>query len=210
MVTPGEIAVWSAGFWSAHGPEIRTLALYAAGIATYAVVVFAFERFVSARDMSFATGAGKARGGAIGVLRWLLLFPAVTSAYAALIVVSLFALSKSLTADQMVLTAASLAAGIRVTAYVSEAAAEEVARIVPLGLLGVVIVDPGYLDLAVTMERFRNVAGLLPLASALFAAVVVLEVALRIVGLLRPRRRRERAADLVPVKPTVRVRRARE
>lgn len=196
-----DVAFWDRSFWADHGGELTTLAIYAAGIGAYAVIVFLFYRYMAQRDLRLDRERPPARGFGARVLaglRFLFLFPLVSLGYAGILVASLFLLSKSMGVDQILLVSMSVVAGVRATSYVNENAAEELARLIPVGLLGVVLVDPGYLSLELTLERFGSIPGALGDITRYFLALVALELALRLVSLVLPRRGGERPRRMTP------------
>ena len=108
---------------------------------------------------------------------------------------------------------ASSVAGVRVTAYVNRAAATELARLVPLGLLGVLIVEPGYLTASTAWANLQALPALGPAMLRYFLAFVGLELLLRLVRLALPGRddgaARETTVSLVPGEPSARPLQAR-
>jgi hypothetical protein len=170
-------------FWRGYEKELVTLALYAVGIAVYALLVSLFYRSLSKRDL-FGTGAGRSRKWwrvLLRGVRYLTAFPLISFLFFVVLASALFFLSKSQTASQILLISMSVVASVRATAYLSETASEDLAKLVPLGLLGVFLVDPGYLDLHTTAARFREMYGLRHLLLRYLIALVLLEVTLKLV-----------------------------
>lgn len=177
----GRLAIWRG-----YEPELTTLLLYGVGIAVYTAFVFAFYRTVSRRHAIEKTRPG-GWGKTVRAFEWVFMMPGIAFAYFAMLAAALFLLAKSQTTDQIVLIALGVVVGVRVTSFLHEEMSADLARIVPLGLLGVVLVDPGYLSLAATKARLLEAAAQWPLLARAFALLVALEVTLQTVGLVRHR-----------------------
>jgi len=100
--------------------------------------------------------------------------------------VALFFLVKQGQADvpEILLLSMAIVAAVRITAYLSLTVAEDLGKTVPLGLLGVILVNPGYLTLATALDRLRTLPEQSGLVLAFFAALVLLEVGLRFLWVL--------------------------
>lgn len=170
--------------WRGYEPELTTLLLYGVGIAIYTAFVFAFYKTVSRRRVVTETRRG-AWGKMVRAFEWTFMMPGIAFAYFAVLAAALFLLAKSQGTGQIILIALGVVVGVRVTSFLHEEMSADLARIVPLGLLGVVLVDPGYLTLEVTSMRMQEAAAQWPLLARAFAFLVVLEIVLQTVGLAR-------------------------
>lgn len=172
-------------FWRGYEGELTTLGLYGVGIGIYGILVFTLLNTVSKRQ-PFASR--KPRPGAwwatLRGLRWLFLFPLFAFAYFLMIAVSLFFLAKAgetetvqESVQRILLISVSVVAGIRISAWFSEPAAREIAKLVPLALLGVLIVEPGYSSVNIIWERFRELPVQFPLLGRYLLALFLVELA---------------------------------
>lgn len=182
-------------FWHGYERELTTLGLFAVGIAVYALLVYSLLAFISRRD-PFQSAQPRKGGGwtFLRALRWLFLFPVIGFAYFLMISVSLFLLAKNpnQTVGGILLISVSLVAGIRIASWLSEPVAQEIAKVVPLGLLGVLLVDPGYLSLEVTRARFQALPDHLPVLGRYLLALFLLELAAKpILAMWRAREARK-------------------
>jgi small-conductance mechanosensitive channel len=201
-----------AEVWKGHGADLETLLIYAVGIALYTALVFAFCRSISRAEAFHA----RPRAGWAGRLARLgesaLVFPLMSMLYFALLGASLFLLAKSQTTYQILLLAMAVVLSVRVTSFLSEEMSADLAKLLPLGLLGVLLVDPGVLTLGAAWTRLREATHLLPEIARFFALFIVSEAVLRAtrVGALRAaaawraRGRRAKGATLevVPLPPS--------
>lgn len=184
------VAAWTAvdpylqklALWRGYEAELQSLLIYAVGIAAYTMLVFAFFcNNVSRRD---AFRVFKPREGWTG--KWLrfgesaLLFPAMSFLFFAVLAASLFLLAKPTQSTSLILILSmSVVVGVRVTAFASESAAADLAKLLPLSLLGVLLVDPSYASLANTWARFKDLPGLMPVLGRYFVLFLLLEGALQ-------------------------------
>ncbi|MBI4393554.1 MAG: hypothetical protein HY556_07140 [Euryarchaeota archaeon] len=182
MVTGPEIVEMLA-FYRGYEAELRTLAIYTVAIAAYALVVYGFYQYISRRNILGTHDSPKAPGlGAafVRLLRYIFLFPLFSFGYFLVLSAALFFLAKSQDVPQLLLISMTVVAGVRASAYISENAAVDLAKTIPLGLLAVLLIDPGYASLDVTLARFNEVTGQLDLVLRYFIAVVLLEFGLKL------------------------------
>lgn len=183
--------VQKLALWRGYEAELQSLLIYAFGIALYTMLVFGFFcRNVSRRD---AFRLFKERTGWSGRFLRLtetsLLFPGMSFAFFALLAASLFLLAKPTQSTGLLLILSmSVVVGVRVTAFASEGAAMDLAKLLPLSLLGVLLVDPELASLANTWARFKDLPGLMPVLGRYFVLFLLLE------GTLHGTRRVLRAA----------------
>lgn len=164
-----------AAIWRGYEAELQTLLIYAIGIAFYTAFVFTFYQNVSKRDAWHSKPKRGVKGWAVNLVESWLVFPAMSFLYFALLAGSLFLLAKSQDAKQIFLVSMSVVVGVRVVAHVSEAAAVDLAKLLPLGLLGVLIVDPSNILWSEVWARFRSVPTELPLLGRYFMLFLVTE-----------------------------------
>lgn len=163
--------------WRGYEGELQTLLIYGIGIAAFTMLVFGFFcKYLSRRDFVRPQGTGRF----MQTMHALVVFPAVSFLFFGVLASSLFLLAKSQSTPQILLLSMSVVVGVRMTAFVSEEAASDLAKLLPLSLLGVLIVDPSYASLDRTWSHFGNLFGLLPLLARYFLAFIVLESAVRV------------------------------
>ncbi len=169
-------------FWNNNQDAIEGFAVYTLGILIYALIVNLFYQHISKRVM-FAgrtvRGRTRVKGPAKGWV-YLMLFPMVSFAFFLLLSLSLLFLgSQNQTATQVVTFSFSLVAAVRVAAYFSEATSHDVAKMLPLGLLGVVVVQAQFSSLAESGRRLAEFFDHAGLVAFFFVIVVALEYGLR-------------------------------
>jgi len=175
-------------FWTQYGSALTQLGIYAAGITVYTLVVTALYVPMGTRLM-FARRFGEQAIATPGRrFLYVLLFPLVSFGFFLVVAGAMLFLSsdevgKSLLGPQEILTISmAMVLAIRISAYFHESGAQEVAKVMPLGLLGVVLVT-GKVDsvsdaVATGME---NLFGNADLIGLFFVVVVLVEFLLRII-----------------------------
>ena len=173
-------------FWTQYGENLTMLGIYAGGITVYTLIVAALYMPMGTRLM-FARRLSEDKVATVGRrFLYVLLFPLVSFGFFLLIAGALFFLTdfsgaSKLPPDTILTIAMGTVLAIRVCAYFSENAAEELAKVMPLGLLGVFLVTN---QIESVNEAFANLGKLfdhLDLIGIFFAIVVVVEFLLRIV-----------------------------
>lgn len=191
------LPAWAAGAWARVEPiaerlavwrgyeqELQTLAIYGIGIALYTALVFAFYQNLSKRRPFHFRASDRPgwRGRLSRTTERALVFPVTSFLYFSVLATSLFVLAKTQSVQQILLIAMGVVVAVRVTVYVSEAMSNDLSKLVPLSLLGVLLVDPGYLTLKLAWARLMEAATLAPLLARYFLLFIALEA---VMGVLR-------------------------
>ena len=139
--------------------------LYSIGMVVYAIIVYKFYKNLAKRDI-FSVDIEKPKAGSflskiweflLFLARSLIFFPIVTSLWFLLLSGILLFLSKSHNVEQILLMAMTIIAAARTTAYYNEELSVDVAKLVPLTLLGIFIVDTTYFSMESTIQKFYSV-----------------------------------------------------
>jgi hypothetical protein len=118
---------------------------------------------------------------AVYAMKYFLLFPALTFCGFLIFALSLFLLMRPATLEaqsNVLFIAIVIVNTIRVSAYVHEALAEDLAKLVPLSLLAVLLATPNKLA-GMTGDRFVEFVRLIPGVLKYLFFIVVLEMLLR-------------------------------
>ena len=175
------IAPWAekAAVWRGYEAQLQTLVIYAVGIALYAGIVFAFYQQMAKKDAWHSRPRPGFAGKALRFAESALVFPLMSFVYFALLAGALFLLAKSQDASGIFLISMSIVVGVRVVAFASEAAASDLAKLLPLGLLGVFLVDPAAMTWAMAWDRVKDVPQQVPLLARYFLLFLVMETSLK-------------------------------
>ena len=156
------ISMWETLSFSGF---IVPLLFYSLLLAIYAAFLWHFYKSVSKRD--------------------LFTFPAMTFFWFFGLSAILFLLSKSQTTTDILTISMALVAAARITAYYKEGVAEEIAKILPLGVLAIFVVDPTYFSIDLTLRHFYGLPALAPLLINYLFFAVILELILRILFMIK-------------------------
>lgn len=170
-----------AAFVSAFGDEILSLLILMAGILVYTLIVNEFYQRLSKRVMFAKEDEhGTMRSGFLGWISYVLLFPLVSFAFFVLLSGALMFLSREGQSAMEVYTLAmAIVAAVRVAAYFSEEASHDLAKLLPLGLLGVFLVRYEFSGVLAAFEQVVEAVENLDVLLAYFVVVVILEYTLR-------------------------------
>lgn len=163
--------------WRGYERELQTLAIYGVGIAIYTALVFAFYQTLSRqKPLHFHVSDKKGWRGYLGrFTERALVFPVVSFLYFTVIALALFVMAKSQGVEQILLLSMAIIVGVRVTVYWSEQMSNDLAKLVPLSLLAVILVDPGYITLEAAWARLVYATQLWPLLGRYFLLFIALE-----------------------------------
>lgn len=177
--------------------ELAPLLVYGVGIALYTLAVAVLYVPMSTR-MMFARRLGERRVATPGRrLAYVVFFPFVSFLFFLVVAAAMLFMSSftegALSARQIMTLAMAIVLAIRVCAYFSEHAAADLARVMPLGLLGVILVNNGFADFGQSLRNLARFADEPALLGAYFLIVVAVEFVLRVVYELlgRPGRARD-------------------
>lgn len=150
----------------------------AIAIAIYAIVIWHFYRFISRRD--FFEFSGNTHPGAVAFLSYFFLFPFVAIVFFIGLSLMLIFLTKSFDICALLSTSFGVIIAIRIAAYYNENMAQDVAKLLPLALLGVVLVDPSYFNLEDILDKIYALPDAFILCIQLLLFIIVIEWILRI------------------------------
>lgn len=114
------------------------------------------------------------------VVKYTILFPAITFVWFALLSASLFLLSRTASLEFIFIISISVVAAVRILAYYSEEISVDLAKTLPLALLAVLLVEPTLFSLELIKSRIIELINALPQFAAFIIFVVILEWLLRI------------------------------
>ena len=178
---------------------LRPLALFAVGVAIYGFLVFHFYRFLARKeilklDLSKHNRAGrpllrKIIAVIFNVVVSLILFPILIFFWFVVMAGLLYLMNNDRPIESVMLAAMGVVAAVRVSAYYNASLATDVAKILPLALLGIMLIDSSLIGLSESTEGILEATIRWETVIYYLAGVVVLEFVLRLAwgawGLLR-------------------------
>ena len=170
---------------------LLNVGVYVGGICLYAVFIFHFYRFLASRDM-FAFDLSRYDDASRRSLRrfvyvffyivnYIVVFPVFAFFWLAVLTAILAFLSQDRTLHEVLLVALAVVSAIRVTAYYHEDLARDLAKILPLAVLGTFIIDASFLTVEESAAVIQEANNNRETIFYYFVFLVLLEFFLRIV-----------------------------
>ncbi|MBI4043826.1 MAG: hypothetical protein HY393_03395 [Candidatus Diapherotrites archaeon] len=170
-----------------HGFEVG---LFSLGMAVYAIIIWQYYHLVAKRDLfrfkrkegrGFEVLISNLFGEFVFLLEYLIVFPLITFVFFSVFAVMLFFLAKEQPLESILLISITVIAATRITAYYNEALAQDVAKLIPLVMLGVFILEPNFFSVSLVQSRIEEVPLFLNRIAGFLLFTLALEVALKVV-----------------------------
>ncbi len=164
MVTEQIMASIEDAFFSFSFADVLQWLSYGLALAAYLILIFFFYRFISHRDI-FKKKITFEHPGIVGLMEDLVLsilrlihygvlFPIISFLWFFGFAALLFLIVQNQTVHQITLIAIALVTGARLLAYYNEEASQELAKTVPVVILGVALIEPDFFQFELAYERF--------------------------------------------------------
>ena len=196
---------------------LRPAAIFAVGVAVYAILIFNLYRFMSRRDI-FNVDFSKYEESRFPALRktlhlisyclkYLLIFPLFAFLWFGILVVMVAFLSKAKEVEDLLLIAMAVLTAVRVTSYYTEDLSRDIAKMLPFALLGIFLIDLRYFEFSTSTDLLNRVGEEWKSIFYYWVFVVILELVLRITepyfkalynSIKSPRRRVQPEPDTAP------------
>jgi len=143
--------------WDTALTTLAPLFLFVIAMVIYSVFIFKFYRFIATRDIfEFDLRRYHERAKWVWLkktlyvilylLEYTILFPILVSIWFAVFAVLLTLLSKDPQISLVLLIAMAIVSAVRVTAYYNEDLSKDLAKMLPFGLLAVLLIDISYIS----------------------------------------------------------------
>ena len=163
--------------------NVKALLVYAGGILVYALLVTGFYKILSRRIMFYS----QTRQGRIvpRTALYIVTFPFVSFGFFLLLAEALLFMGRPDAEPLHVITIAmAIVLAVRVSAYVNEHASEDLAKTLPLGLLGVFLVTGEFTNVRTSIDKMLQITDHLETIGIFFGILVAVEILLRIFRLI--------------------------
>jgi hypothetical protein len=145
---------------------LEPVVIYILGMAVYALFVFKFYQFVSARDI-FSFDLSKYENAKFKVVRvfihvalyaaqYLFIFPIVAFFWFAAITVMLSFLAAGQEFNEILLVAMAVVGTIRISAYIAEDLSRDLAKMLPFGVLAFIIINLTSFDTSESLDVLKQ------------------------------------------------------
>lgn len=174
---------------------LRPLALATIGIAVYGVFVFNFYRFLARKDIfkldldkynhTTRPLVHKTFASFLYVLKFLIIFPAFVFFWFVVLAFLLSLMARNQSVDSVLLAAMAVVGSIRICAYYNQALSTDLAKILPFALLGITLIDRSLVNIPTSSTNLEEAVEYWETMVYYMAAVVILEVIMRILAGVR-------------------------
>ncbi|HIK00339.1 TPA: hypothetical protein H1016_02235 [archaeon] len=125
------------------------------------------------------------RGGLLfSVLEYIILYPIIVFTSFLILTTFFTFLSKNQSIEILMLGAMSLLATVRITAYYSESLSQDLAKVIPLALLAIFLLDANYFSVENSIQALTTLATFSRTIVYYLGFVVTLEFALRLLHVI--------------------------
>ena len=169
---------------------LRPAAIFAVGVAIYAVLIFNLYRFMSRKNIfnldfsryesSKHSALRKTLAFIFYIAKYILIFPLFAFFWFGVLVVMVAFLSKTKEVEDLLLIAMAVLTAVRVTSYYTEDLSRDIAKMLPFALLGIFLIDFRYFDLSSSADLLNRVGVEWRSVAYYWVFVVLLEFILRV------------------------------
>ena len=169
---------------------LQPAAIFAVGVAIYAILIFNLYRFMSRRDIFNLNFSRYEESGHplfrksihlfFYVCKYLLIFPLFAFFWFGVLVVMVAFLSKTKEVEDLLLIAMAVLMSVRVTSYYTEDLSRDIAKMLPFALLGIFLINLSYFDFETSTELLNRVGAEWKSIFYYWVFIVLLEFVLRI------------------------------
>jgi len=168
--------------------DIYAVLVYTIGIVIYSIFVWKFYAHLSRRDIikfdlykfDGDSPLKKLSDLISYFLKYLIMTPFVSAVWFIFMLFFLFILSKSQSVYEILIIGITLIGAIRISSYYNEELSKEIARVVPLTLLALFVIDPKIFSMSDVINRFNELPTFIPLIFRFLILFAVLEFVLRL------------------------------
>lgn len=169
------------------------LLIFTLGLFVYAVSIYVFYKHLSKRDLfrlnlreydgekGAIANVKKAGSVLLYIVRYGIVFPLYVGLWFAMLTILLFVMAKNVGVRELAIIALSLVSAVRITAYLSEELAQDLAKLIPFALLALFLSDPTFFTWDLLIERFGGLSALIWEILKFLSFSIILEWGLRII-----------------------------
>ncbi|MFH1174837.1 MAG: hypothetical protein V1725_06905 [archaeon] len=160
------------------------------GIVLYVFIIFAFYKFMATRDIlklnlvQYNTTEHPLLKNAMHVLlyvvEYIMIFPILAVLWFFILTCLLLFLVRDQSVAGVLLVSAAMVAAVRATSYINEEVAQELAKLLPLVLLGVLLIDSSYWSANKVYDFLDQLPTLLTTMVYYVIFIIVIEILMRL------------------------------
>jgi len=170
---------------------ISSLFLYTTFIIIYSIFIWKFYRFMAERDIiklnlrqytaSKHPELGKFFEVLLSIFEYVIILPFLVLFWFTVFAIFFLLLSKSQSAEQILLITAAIIASTRVTAYISESLSKDIAKIFPFTVMVLFLLDPDFFRLNTFFDKLIQIPELFDKILVFVIFIFAVELILRTV-----------------------------
>jgi hypothetical protein len=175
--------------------KVTALAVYMILIFVYALFIWKVYKAISKKDIiSINLGqynsfehpvANKVFAALLYFIEYIIILPFLIFFWYLLFAIVLLFFSENLSLENILLLSAAVVGSIRLLAYYKHEIAMDIAKLLPLTILGITILNPKFLELSRFVDSFNQLPELLLSVGYALVFIVSLEIILRFLDLFR-------------------------
>ena len=173
---------------------------FSIGMVVYGIFIFHFYRFLAKRDMFSLNIEQRLRGGklkssgkkvsvapriAAHIATNLFIFPIVIFVWFLVYSIFMFFLAQDMSMKTIFLVSSSIVISVRIAAYYNEDLARDLAKLLPLVLLGIFILSPTFFALDEIKSRLADIPNFIIQIAAFLVVAIMVEIILSSLYLIK-------------------------
>lgn len=119
------------------------------------------------------------------IIEYIIILPIVTFFWFTVLSILIFILSEGLEVGVVLLISAALVSSVRVVSYISSSLSQDIAKMLPLTLLGIALTRPGFFDFTTQLSRLSEIPTLVNSVIYFLVFIIVIEFLMRIYDLVK-------------------------
>ena len=165
---------------------LEPLTIFVIGMIIYAVFIFKFYRFIGSRNVFKPISKNASWGRKIlHGLDYIFFYPIIAFFWFLIMSVLLAILSETVAINNLFIAAMATIVTVRVISYYSEDLSRDVAKLVPMALLGLMLLDISKITIQAPITVISQLQNSAHILFYYFLFLVVIEFALRLVYFVR-------------------------
>ena len=163
--------------------------LFLALVLLYVVFIWRFYKFLAKRDLLELNLAQynssehpvetKVFALILFVIEYIIILPIVVFFWFFVMAVLLLILAKAHTISNIILVSAIFIGAVRIMAYYRQDLAKEIAKLIPLNILAIAMMTPGFFSVEDILANIKEIPSLIPYIFVYLGAIIALEFILR-------------------------------
>lgn len=177
-------------FFSEQNNLILTLTFFTTIMVLYSIFVFYFYRFLARKNIIELNlnqynlyknpTLIKLFAAIFYIVEYVILLPILTFFWFGILSILILLLAKGLAVSTILLISAALVTSVRITSYISEDLAKDLAKMLPFTLLAIALTTAGFFDISIFFDRISQIPSLLSNIPYYLLFIVAIELLMRI------------------------------